>query len=82
MSKSKPEKNAAPLCPHLTNDLEAAVGVELPDIPGAEPPLASLVHKKVVADCVLVFVIAHRYIGAADEDFSPGVGLVRAVITT
>lgn len=82
MLKSNPKPNAAPLCRHLTNDLEAAVGVELSDIPGAEPSLASLVHEKVVADCVLVFVIAHRYIGAADEDFSPGIGLVCAVITT
>lgn len=81
MLKAKPEPNAVPLCWHLTNDLEAAVRVELSDIPGAEPPLASLVHEKVLADCVLAFVIAHRYIGAADEDFSPRVGLVCAVIT-
>lgn len=56
--------------------------MELSDVPGAEPPLASLVHEKVVAGRVLVFVVAHGDVGAADEDLPPGVGLVCAVITT
>lgn len=79
---SKRETNAALPRQHLTDNLEAAVGMKLSDVPGAEPPLSSLVHEKVVAVLVLVLVIAHRYVGAADEDFSSGVGLVCAVITT
>lgn len=67
--------------PFLTDDLEAAVGVKLADVAGAEPPLSPLVHEKVVADFVGGFVIAHGDVGAADEDLPSGVGLVRAVVT-
>lgn len=79
---SKQEPNAAVLRRHLTDDLEAAVRVKLADVAGAEPPLSSLVHEKVIADFVCGFVIAHGYVGAADEDLSSGVGLVCAVVTT
>lgn len=54
--------------------------MKLSDVPGAEPPLPPLVHEKVVA-VLVVFVIAHRDVGAADDDFPSGVGLVCAVIT-
>lgn len=66
----------------LTDDLEASVGVNLSNVSGAEPPLAVLVHKKVIAVLGLTFVVAHRYIGPADQNLSPRVGLVSAVVTT
>lgn len=65
----------------LTDDLEASVRVELPDVSGAEPPLAVPVHEEVVAVLALAFVVAHGHVGAADQDFPPRVGPVCAVVT-
>lgn len=66
----------------LTDDLEASVRVELSDVSGAEPSLAVLIHKEVFTVLGLVFVVTHCYVGTADQDFPPRVGLVRAVVTT
>lgn len=65
-----------------TDDLKASVRVDLPDVPGAEPSLAVLVHVKVLAVPGLLLVVTHRYIRAADHNFPPWVGLVRAVVST
>lgn len=66
----------------LTDDLEASVMVELSNVSGTEPPLAVRIHKKVVTVLGIIFVVAHRYIGAANQNFPPWVGLVRTVVTT
>lgn len=72
----------AQVCGCLTDDLEASVGVELPNVSGAEPPLAVLIHEEVVAVLDFVFVVTHGYVGTADQDFPPWVGLVCAVVAT
>lgn len=65
-----------------TDDLKASVRVDLPDVPGAEPSLAVLVHVKVLTVPGLLLVVTHRYIRATDHNFPPWVGLVRAVVST
>lgn len=72
----------AQVCGCLTDDLEASVGMELSDVSGAEPPLAVLIHEEVVAVLELVFVVTHGYVGTANQDFPPWVGLVCAVVAT
>lgn len=69
-------------CGSLTDDLETSVAVELANVSGAEPPLAILIDKKVIADFIFFFVITHCYIGATNQNFPPWVGLVCAVVTT
>ena len=60
----------------LTDDLEAAVGVELPDVARAEPALAAVVHEEVQAVPGLVLVVAHGDVGPPDQDLPTRVGLV------
>lgn len=66
----------------LTDDLEASVRVELSDVSGAEPSLPSLIHKKVVTVFAFTLEVTHRYVGSADQNLSPWVWLVCAVVTT
>lgn len=66
----------------LTDDLEASVMVEFSNVSGTEPSLAARVHIKVVAVLVFIFVVTHRYVRAANQNFPPGVGFVCAVVTT
>ena len=56
--------------------------MELPDVSGAEPSLALLIHEEVIAVLGFVFVVTHGYIGPADQDLSPRVGLIGAEVTT
>lgn len=56
--------------------------MELSNVSGTEPPLAVLIDKKVVAVLDFVFVVTHCYIGTANQNFPPWVGLVCAVVTT
>lgn len=56
--------------------------MEFSDISGAEPPLPLIIHKKVLPVLVFVFVVAHCNVRTADQNLSPGVGLVRTVVTT
>jgi len=65
-----------------TDDLEASVSVELSDVSCTEPPLAALIHKKVLAVFGFILVVAHGYIRTANHNLPPWVGLVGAVVTT
>lgn len=58
-----------------THDLQTAVRMNLSNVSGAEPPLTRFVHKVFVAH-VLLLVVAHGDIGAADQNFSSWVWLV------
>lgn len=64
----------------LTNDLQAAIRVELANVPGAEPPLPILIHKEVLLVLGITLVIAHCYIGTPNQNLPSGVGLVRVVV--
>lgn len=56
--------------------------VDLSNVSGTEPSLAARIHKKVVPVLSFIFVVTHRYIGTANQNFPPWVGLVCAVVTT
>lgn len=56
--------------------------MDLPDVSGAEPPLAVPVHGKILLLLVFALVVAHRDIGAADQNLPSGIWPVRAVVST
>lgn len=66
----------------LTDDLQAAVVMDLPDVSGAEPPLAVPVHGEILLLLVFALVVAHRDIGAADQNLPSGIWPVHAVVST
>lgn len=66
----------------LTDDLQAAVVMDLPDVSGAEPPLAVPVHGEILLLLVFALVVSHRDIGAADQNLPSGIWPVHAVVST
>lgn len=66
----------------LTDDLQAAVIMDLPDVSGAEPPLAVAVHGEILLLLVFALVVSHRDIGAADQNLPSGIWPVHAVVST
>lgn len=66
----------------LTDDLEAAVVMDLSDVSGAEPPLAVPVHGEILLLLVFALVVAHRDVRAADQNLPSGMRPVRAVVAT
>lgn len=56
--------------------------MDLADVSGAEPPLAVPVHGEILLLLVFAFVVAHRNVGAADQNLPSGMRPVRAVVAT
>ena len=60
----------------LTNDLQASILVELPDVPSVKPALAISVHLKVLSCFGWILVVAHGDIWPTNHHFSTREGLV------
>lgn len=66
----------------LTYYLQAAVLVNLPDVPRAEPPLSVLILQEILLLLGLAPVIPHGDVGPANQDLSSGMWLVSAAVPT
>lgn len=65
-----------------TDDLEAAVVMDLSNVSCAEPPLAVPVHSEILLLLAFTLVVAHGDVRAADQNLPSGMWPVCAVVAT
>lgn len=66
----------------LTNDLQTAIRVKLPNISRAQPPLPVFIFKEIRLRFRFVFVIPHCHILATNKNFTSGMWFVSIKIAT
>lgn len=66
----------------LTYDLKASIRVKLANVSSTEPALAIPIYKKILFVLGLILIVAHRYIGSTNYNFTSWVGFVCAKITS